>query len=65
MTNAIDLRIIQADDGGYMVQGGGLSLTPQSTAALLEAIRTIVLNAFEPGQKNSSEKNDFKKPMDN
>ena len=45
------LQIIEADDGGFMIIGGGIRFTPQNLHSLIETVQNIVLASFggKPG----------------
>lgn len=45
------IQIIEADDQGFMVIGGGARFTPQNLHSLIETIQNMVLASFggKPG----------------
>ena len=48
-TRDLLLQIFEADDGGFMVVGGGIRLTPQNLHSLIEAVQNMVLAAHTMG----------------
>jgi len=59
-TRDLLLQIFEADDGGFMVVGGGIRLTPQNLHSLIEAVQNMVLAAFG-GKPGSSENKKIRK----
>lgn len=47
------LQIFSADDGGFLVTGGGIRFTPQNLHQLVEAVQNVILSAF--GEKRKIE----------